>query len=183
MPKPIPATGEAVPKTSMPHITEASARERIRVLAHEISQLLDAVPGSSLVSISPAAEKGSVSIGFGVNDQFFEEKIEEHPWAASRRLMRELSDALVKCDQGSWAAHVLPAGGERNELQMRNLPSDGDGTPEIALDRVERLSWGLSEALNDYAGGTFQAMVLPSAIGGYTVMFTKISAWDGRASR
>jgi len=183
---PVPAAGAAVPKNTMPQMTEAFARERISTLGHEISQLLDAVPGSCLVSITPSAKKGDdakVSIGFGISDEFFAEPTTENPWAATRRLMRELSTSLANCDAGSWAAHVLPAGGEKNELQMRALPRNGEGEPEIALDRVERLSWELSEALNDYAGATFQAMVLPSSIGGYTVMFTNISAWDRRASR
>ena len=184
--KAVQAAGEAMPKTTMPHMTEAFARERIGILGHEILQLLDAVPGSCLVSISPFSRtetKGKVSIGFEVNGEFFEQPAPEHPWAATRRLMRELSISLANCNGGSWAAHVLPAASDKDELQLRRLPQDGDGMPEIALDRVERLSWELSEALNDYAGATFQAMVLPSSIGGYTVMFTKISAWDGRASR
>ncbi|PWE52793.1 hypothetical protein DEM27_28745 [Metarhizobium album] len=185
--KAVQAAGEAMPKTSMPQMTEAFARERIGILGHEISQLLDLVPGASMVGISPAGKRDSkekVLVGFAANEEFFQEPVIEHPWTAVHRLTRELSVALTKCNDGSWVAHVLPAGGGNNELQMRKLPRlRGTGMPEIALDRVERLTWELSTALTEYADGTFQAMVLPSSVGGHTVMLAKISAWNGRASR
>ncbi|CAN7525071.1 hypothetical protein LJR030_005382 [Rhizobium sp. LjRoot30] len=184
--KAVQAAGEAMPKTTMPQMTEAFARERIGVLGHEISQLLDAVPGARMVGISAAGKKESkdkVLIGFGVNEEFFDESIPEQPWTAVHRLMRELSIALAKCDQGSWAAHVLPAGGDKNELQMRKLPRSGNDLPEIALDRVERLTFELASALNEYADGNVQALVPPATVAGHSVMFTKISAWKGRASR
>jgi hypothetical protein len=104
----------------------------------------------------------------------------EHPWVKARRLLKELSATLEHCDKGKWFGYVMPPAPQSfngfGAFPMGQRPDD------LPVDRVERLSWELSEALKDYQGGSFQAMVLPSNVGGHTVMLTKISAFDRRAN-
>lgn len=106
---------------------------------------------------------------------------EEHPWVKARRLTKELSAVLKDCDSADWFAHVLPADVAPN-VYFGALPM-GETKDELSVDRVNRLAWDLSEALNGWNGGNFQAMVLPSDKAGHTVMFTNIRAWDRRNDR
>lgn len=103
----------------------------------------------------------------------------EHPWLKARRLGKELSATLHECDTGEWYAHVLPAG-QFPEVGFGRLPA-GLPKDELPVDQINRLAWELSEALNRWNGGGYQAMVLPAERGGNTVMFTNIKAWDRRA--
>lgn len=105
----------------------------------------------------------------------------EHPWVKARRLLKELSITLQDCDDANWFAYVMPP--KPQSFNGFGSYPMGPTADELAIDRVERLSWELSEVLKDYQGGSFQAMVLPSNVGGHTVMLTKISAFDRRASR
>lgn len=104
----------------------------------------------------------------------------EHPWTKARRLMKELSATLADCDSAKWSAHVMPP-----------IPPSFNGfasfpmretRDELPVDHVERLSWELSEALSRYQNGAYTAVVLPSVSAGHTVMFTKLAAFDRRAS-
>ena len=180
-PNHVPAAGEATPK-SMPAMTPEFARERIGILGHEIASLLGALPDAEFVAIRQAGKAGSapVSIGLDINAGFREEVVPENPWMAFRRLSREMSAVLDDCDGGRWSAVVEPAATDRFE-QRKRRPHPDDA--ESAIDRVERLAGKLSHALSDYAGATFQALVMPSSVAGAAVMFSKISTWDGRASR
>lgn len=105
----------------------------------------------------------------------------EHPWIKARRLSKELSATLTECDNADWFAHVLPAELSANVF-FGALPM-GLKPDELPVDHINRLAWELSEALNRWNGGGYQAMVLPSERGGNTVMFSNIRAWDGRADR
>ena len=105
----------------------------------------------------------------------------EHPWLKARRLSKELSAALKECDNADWFAHVLPAELSANVF-FGAFPM-GLKPHELPVDHVNRLAWELSEALNRWNGGGYQALVIPSEKAGNTVMFTKMKAWDGRNDR
>lgn len=101
---------------------------------------------------------------------------EEHPWVKARRLNKELSQTLKHCDDGTWFAYTMPPI-PHAFIGFGSYPM-GTKPDELAIDRVERLAWELSEALSTHDGGRFQAMVLPSNVAGHTVMLTSIKAWD-----
>ncbi|MBN9031644.1 MAG: hypothetical protein J0I23_17745 [Rhizobiales bacterium] len=102
---------------------------------------------------------------------------------ASRALMRELSEVLSGYDDGGCAVHILPMEGERYQRFVRFLPRPDEGDAEMAIDRVERLAAELSDALSQWAGGSYQAMVQPSNLAGHSVFFVKAGAWTGRAKQ
>ena len=112
---------------------------------------------------------------------YFDGIAKADPWEKSRRLMAELSEVLSECGDGICGAHILPMDGERFRGFVRRLPHSDD--TETAVDRVERLSVELSDALSGYAGGSYQAMVQPSSIAGHSVAFVKVSAWSRRTER
>lgn len=102
---------------------------------------------------------------------------------ATRALMRELSEVLSGYDDGGCAVHVLPMEGERYQRFVRFFPRADEGDPETPVDRIERLCAELSDALTDYAGGTFQATVLPSSVAGHSVTLTSITVANRRAKQ
>lgn len=104
----------------------------------------------------------------------------EHPWVKARRLSKDLSETLKECGGADWFAHVLPSDLKPNVF-FGALPM-GLKPDELPVDHINRLAWELSDALNRWNGGGYQAMVLPSERGGNTVMFTNVRAWDGRAA-
>ncbi len=100
---------------------------------------------------------------------------QEHPWEAARRLAAELAATMGECDDGRWFAHVMPPQPQAfNGFGSFPMSHERDAFP---IDRVNRLCWELSEALSEYQGGRFQAMVLPSTVGGHTVMLTVVKAF------
>nr|WP_314089364.1 hypothetical protein [uncultured Shinella sp.] len=103
----------------------------------------------------------------------------EHPWEAARRLSKELSATMSLCNEGDWYAHVFPA--DRPYCIAFAAKPDVSADEELPVDRINRLSWELSAALDEWKGGSFQAMILPASQGGHTVMFTNIKAWDRSA--
>lgn len=124
----------------------------------------------------PAAER-MMSLALA----YFDGNAKADPWEKSRRLMAELSEVLSDCEDGICGAHILPMDGKRFHGFVRRLPSPGD--PEAPVDRVERLAVELSDALAEYAGGSYQAMVQPSNLAGHSVAFVKVAAWGRRAKR
>lgn len=112
---------------------------------------------------------------------YFDGNAKADPWEKSRRLMAELSEVLSECDDGICGAHILPMDGEHFRGFVRRLPHSDD--TETAVDRVERLSVELSDALTEYAGGRYQAMVQPSNLAGHSVAFVKVCAWNRRDER
>ena len=102
----------------------------------------------------------------------------EHPWEAARRLSKELSATMSLCNAGDWYAHVFPA--DRPYCIAFAAKPDAGAEVELPVDRINRLAWELSAALDEWQGASFQAMVLPASKGGHTVMFTNIKAWDRR---
>lgn len=105
---------------------------------------------------------------------------QEHPWEAARRLTKELSEVLKRCDDGRWFANIMP-GTEHDWLGFGAYPMSN--TPnETIVDRVNGLAWELSEALNHYCDGRFQARIYPSEQAGYAVMFTVTNAAERRKS-
>ena len=122
---------------------------------------------------TPAADR-MIEVAMG----YFATVDNEDPWLKSRRLMKELSVALQECSDGLYAAHMMPIGGDRFERFLKRLPSDDD--PETAVDRVDRLASELSDALSQWAGGTYQAMVQPSNLAGHSVFFVKAGPWGTR---
>lgn len=103
----------------------------------------------------------------------------EHPWEAARRLSKELSAVLGQIDGADWAANVMPPV-PQSFVGFASYPM-GSAPDEYPVDRINRLAWELSDALDTWQGGSFQAMILPASKGGHTVMFTNIKAWDRRA--
>jgi len=96
---------------------------------------------------------------------------EEHPWEKARRLSKELSEALAKCDDAGWAAHIMPMG-SAFAVQFSAIQ------PEHPKQRVDRLSAELSEALDDYAGARFHVRVYPSLLGGHNFFYAATGAHD-----
>lgn len=93
-----------------------------------------------------------------------------HPWEAARQHAKALSDTLSLCNDGDWYAHVFPSN-RSYRVCFAAMPV-GEAPVETAVDRVNRLAWELSHALNDYMDGLFQARIYPSSNSGYAVNFT-----------
>ncbi|GEM_PF-6409623 len=165
MPNTIPAAGEAMPDEMK------SPRKQLNALLEDAVKIIRDNPDLMIDHIS--------AYKHGVYTSFTIPGTEEHPWVKARRLMKELSDTLADCDNAKWSAHVMPPvppsfNGFASFPMRENLD-------ELPVDHVERLSWELSEALSRYQNGAFQAVVLPSASAGHTVMLTKVGVFDLRA--
>jgi len=64
-------------------------------------------------------------------------------------------------------------------LAAASVPAVAVATPaEDSADRVERLSYELADAMNEYAGGKFHAVVYPSERAELPVSFQKIAKKD-----
>jgi hypothetical protein len=162
MPSTIPAAGEAMPTETK------AAKNRLAYLVEE---------AATIIRDNPALMIDHVNINaHGVYTSYAVPGFEVHAWEKARRLLKELSAHLEKCDKGKWTAYVMPPI-PQNWTGFAAFPM-GHKPDHLPVDRVERLSWELSEALKDYQGGSFQAMVLPANVGGHTVMLTKIVAFD-----
>lgn len=100
----------------------------------------------------------------------------EHPWVKARRLLTELSETLQECDEGRWFAHVVPPA----PMAFNGFGSLPMGRQEdnLPIDRINSLAWALSEALNDYQGGQYQAKIYPSKQAGHSVMFAKTKLYE-----
>jgi hypothetical protein len=98
----------------------------------------------------------------------------EHPWEAARRHANDLSEALTGCNASNWYAHVFPSDRPYSVcFAAKPHPEDAD---EMAIDRVNRLAWELSKALDEYADGRFSARVYPSRHAGTSVLFMSIAS-------
>jgi hypothetical protein len=96
-----------------------------------------------------------------------------------RRLQKELSAQLATHADGRWFAMTMPEGEPYPQrLGVWPLSTAGD---ELPIDKVTRLAWELSSALSEYQGGRFQAQVLPSCIGGNTVMLAVVTTPEEKA--
>ncbi|MNE11546.1 hypothetical protein D3C80_1043100 [compost metagenome] len=165
MPNTIPADGEAMP------VEVQSPKMRIDALLEEAAKIIRDTPDLMIDHVT--ANKHGVYTSLTIPGT------EEHPWTKARRLMKELSAALDDCDDATWFAHVMPP--RPPVFNAFGAYPMGQKPDELPIDHIERLSWELSEALNGYQHGQFQAVVLPSASAGHTVMLTKIGVFDLRA--
>jgi hypothetical protein len=97
--------------------------------------------------------------------RYFEARQLEQPWTKARRLSRELSSALA-----DGRRTVVPQVFPRDEIILplnflvgsTDRSGAYDPTAAHIVDAVERLASELSNALNDYQGGEYQAMIWPS---------------------
>ncbi|MBB4407070.1 hypothetical protein [Agrobacterium radiobacter] len=165
MPNTIPAAGEAMP------VEVQSPKMRIDALLEEAAKIIRDTPDLMIDHVT--ANKRGVYTSLTIPGT------EEHPWTKARRLMKELSATLDDCDDATWFAHVMPP--RPPVFNAFGAYPMGQKPDELPIDHIERLSWELSEALNGYQHGQFQAVVLPSASAGHTVMLTKIGVFDLRA--
>lgn len=164
MPNTIPAAGEAMPAEAQ------SPKKRIDAILEEAGKIIRDNPDLMIDRVT--VNKDGIYTELTIPGT-------EEPWTKARRLMKELSDTLADCDSAKWSAYVMPpVPPVFNGFAAYPM---GQKPDELPIDHVERLSWELSDALNRYQNGAFQAVVLPSSAAGHTVMLTKVGVFDLRA--
>ncbi len=147
------------------------------------AELLDAeLKAKGPATVAAVPDHGSTNPDEGIDMNVKTNTTSEHPWEAAHRLAKELSQAMGACNDGRWFAYVMPPQHPRAFDGFGSFPMshEPDAYP---IDRVNRLCWELSEALSQYQGGRFQAMVLPSTVGGHTVMLTSVKAFGREVTR
>ncbi len=210
-PNHVPAAGEAMPKSTDPFLSaitayreaktafeaapdEASTKavetatygplqDALRSLAGGAQSRKGAIEALKLMTEEEVFEDTMGEAMQRVALEYLETLDAQDARVASRALMRELSEVLSGYDDGGCSVHILPMEGERYQRFVRFLPRPDEGDAETPIDRVERLSAELSDALSQWAGGSYQAMVQPSNLAGHSVFFVKAGAWTGRAKQ
>jgi hypothetical protein len=136
-------------------------------------------PAATAIAPGPGSHNSREEIAMNSNEittDFWGTK--EHPVEETRSLMKQLSEAMTYFDHGHWYCHVLPATSPFAEA-FGALPHS-HRPDELAVDKINRLAIELSDALNDWQGGTYQAVVLPSATAGNNIIFVRMGALRGR---
>ncbi|MGB3348305.1 MAG: hypothetical protein WBA85_06020 [Brucella anthropi] len=102
----------------------------------------------------------------------------ENPWVKARRLARELSNTLASIGDGDRPeyAMVFP---DASRGYRYGFASSGVDAPSLKLpvDQLNDLANSMSDALDEWQGGEFMAVILPrSRSKGWPVMFGSVKS-------